>query len=87
MTTAGWAAKAADAIIVEVVVDHLRNPQQTIASIISAHAAPLVALLRDVRREHRIFCDTQAIGCGLPCCTCGAGPWNARVDERGSGKG
>ncbi len=52
MSTPDWATKAADAIIAEVVVDHLRDPQKTIASIIAAHAEPLVAELEAQRARY-----------------------------------
>ena len=48
------------------------------------HAAPLVALLRESKREHYChgditLCCTKVID-SRSACTCGADEWNARVD-------
>ena len=64
MSPTDWATKAAEEIISYVVVDHLRNPRKTIASILAAHAEPLVALLLEAKREH---CHSEDGSCCQLC--------------------
>jgi hypothetical protein len=90
MSTEEWATKAARQIMTE--GDRLRLAlggglvESEVASIISAHVAPLAALLQEARREHHGV-DDEGDPCekvnyldGLHVCTCGADAWNARVD-------
>jgi hypothetical protein len=92
-----WAAKAAQRIADESHPSIVGSMSlERIAAIIATFAEPLVALLRESRREHRRHCDKEA---SSPCdcgsghcpinavareaakCTCGADAWNARVDK------
>lgn len=103
-----WAAKAADRIDNEIRMPSLgssakrRPSKERIAAIIATFAEPLVALLRESRREHH-HCDDSWYCCPM-CesedhgrlgegpghhdrkCTCGAAAWNARVDAALAGE-
>lgn len=62
------------------------NHERQFASIIAAHAEPLVALLRESRRDHHHACMAYTDGgrhkpegdCTMDC---DVGNWNARVDS------
>jgi len=79
-----WASKAANQIISALTPD---ISQERIATIIATHAVPLVALLRESRREHSngahdecpMANPTYSYNVGEPC-DCGADAWNARVE-------
>lgn len=78
-----WAAKAAERIYEEFPISTHGMPKvERIAAIIATFAAPLVALLRESRRECSTTC--RAYGNYQPPyeeCSCGADEWNARVDK------
>lgn len=63
-----WAARAAEQIQNEYLKTAPESPElvtnEDVASIISSHAAPLVALLREARREH-YHCDDSWYCCPL----------------------
>jgi hypothetical protein len=93
-----WVSKASTAIFddfeMEDMIDLTAAGQQAIktriASIIAAHAEPLVALLRESKREHMSTCeaishrrsDDGGVTFAWPAkaCTCGARAWNAMVE-------
>lgn len=98
-STADWATRAAERICYEVgrveregagVKPDVASVNR-IASIVATHAEPLVALLREAKREHHnsltaysgwacgVFVTDNATG-KAEACTCGASNWNARVD-------
>lgn len=79
-----WTTKAARSICGE----RLSNPrsaddQERIASIIAAHAEPLVALLRESKQwRHQVGCAARS-GLRAPSqwpCDCSANAWNTRVE-------
>ena len=99
-----WAAKAADRIINDSTVRafYLGNfskppsveyTTERIAAIIALHAEPLMALLRETRREHN---DTDEGYCprnypdhwtvSKAKCICGADAWNVRIDAALAGE-
>jgi hypothetical protein len=90
-----WAAKAAERIDDE--YPHARRKQrpstERIAAIIATFAEPLMAMLREAKREHsRGYLSEESDH--PPCkkshedyaekfdgpCTCGADAWNAKID-------
>lgn len=65
-------------------IDDDGGPEDTeIATIILEHAAPLLALLRESRREHYKDHDPMDDCPALHgrSCDCGTSEWNARIDE------
>jgi hypothetical protein len=87
--TDGWTARAARQIMVE--GDRLRSAlgcgliESEIVAIITAHAEPLVTLLREARRgDHEPGCMAGWAQVGVVYedkrCSCAAGEWNARID-------
>lgn len=92
MSTTDWATKAAEEIRSKVIAEGGTSAMQfitnsDIASIIAAHAEPLVALLRESRREHMTktseWCpksDFDYEDDPTVTCTCSASAWNAKVD-------
>jgi len=89
-----WAAKAARRILEEkfILAQSKEGKEARVAAIIATFAEPLMALVRESRREHGYLCVkckmTLAYG-GMPVpkekieegtCTCGADEWNAKVE-------
>lgn len=75
-----WATKAAREIAegmdeIPAPCDEMRV--EILASIITTHAAPLVALLQESKREHNDQCAVGTFGD----CNCGADAHNAKIDE------
>ncbi len=71
-----WATKAAEEIMSERVGGTNDIGIEETRDIILKHTAPLVALLRESKREHSLDCPENP----SYRCTCGADAWNARVE-------
>jgi len=54
---------------------------ERIAAIISIHFDPIEQLLKDLRRTHRRGCPKSKDEDSIRPCTCGAGPFNDKIDK------
>jgi hypothetical protein len=61
-------------------------PAKSYAAIIAKHAEPLIALLKESKREYHGYdddgdhCEKTNYLDGTHSCTCGTDEWNAKVD-------
>ena len=76
-STNDWATTCAQRIKDEIEPGELPTVAR-VAAIIAAHAEPLMALLREAKREHRDDCLSS--NWSYNTCICGASAWNAKVD-------